>query len=161
MNVLVSVHDKTGLVEFFRKLPNLRIYATEGTAKFLEKNGIDVRRLSEITGLVESRNLKTLHPEVFRRIYSGFFDVVVVNLYENEIDVGGSAILKAAVKNYERVLPVSNPKRYDEVAERIRMNRVDEDFRLKLVIEALEHVIEHDRRALEKLRRKTKNIQKT
>ncbi len=161
MNVLVSVHDKTGLVEFLRRLPDPTVYATEGTAKYLEERGIEVRRISEITGLVESRTLKTLHPEVFRRIYSGFFDMVVVNLYEDEIDVGGSAILRAAVKNYKIVLPVSNPKRYDEVVEKIRDNRVDEVFRLKLAIEALEHVIERDRRALEKLRRKTKNIQKT
>jgi len=101
-NALISVSNKENLVEFAKKLKDLgyTIYATNGTAKFLESNGVEVKRLSEITKLKESKTVKTLHPEVFERIYNGFFDIVVVNLYDptEEIDIGGVAILRARLK---------------------------------------------------------------
>ncbi len=161
----MSVADRRGLDELAKGLEDLgwTIYATEGTANFLESKGIAVRRLSEITGLKETKRIKTLHPEVFERIYSGFFGMVVVNLYdpEEEIDVGGVALLRASAKCYDLCIPVCRPERYGDVLERLRSGVIDEYFRLELALEAFEYVVEYDRKVIEKLRRKIRNIRKT
>lgn len=164
MNALISVSDKTNLIEFAKELTSLGwvIYATEGTANYLESNGIRTKRLSEITGLKESKQIKTLHPAVFERIYSGFFGMVVVNLYEvreiDDIDIGGVSLLRASAKNYRKVLPICKPSQYLEVIERLKDGRIDEDFRLRLAIETFEYIIRYDGEIIEMLRRKSRNI---
>ncbi len=164
MNALISVSDKTNLIEFAKELTSLGwvIYATEGTANYLESNGIRAKRLSEITGLKESKQIKTLHPAVFERIYSGFFGMVVVNLYEvreiDDIDIGGVSLLRASAKNYRKVLPICKPSQYLEVIERLKDGRIDEDFRLRLAIETFEYIIRYDGKIIEMLRRKSRNI---
>ncbi len=153
-NSLISVSDKRGISDFAKALLNIgyEIYATEGTSKFLERNGLAVKRISELTGLSESKDLKTLHPEVFKRIYNGFFDLVVVNLYDPpEIDVGGAAILRACVKNYDKVLVVCRNEDYDEVLEKLKSG-FDKRFRLKLAIRAMEYLVENGLKILEFLR---------
>ena len=52
---LVSVHDKTGVVEFARGLAALgvEILSTGGTAKLLRDSGVKVRDVSEVTGFPE------------------------------------------------------------------------------------------------------------
>jgi phosphoribosylaminoimidazolecarboxamide formyltransferase/IMP cyclohydrolase len=101
---LLSVFDKTGIVEFARKLASLRIeiLSTGGTAKLLREQGVPVRDVSEFTGWPEmlGGRVKTLHPKVhggllFRRDHvddqkqakeHGItpIDLVVVNLYPFE-----------------------------------------------------------------------------
>jgi phosphoribosylaminoimidazolecarboxamide formyltransferase/IMP cyclohydrolase len=65
---LVSVHDKTGLVELGRALAALgvEIVSTGGTARLLRESGVAVREVSEITGFPEMMDgrVKTLHPKV-------------------------------------------------------------------------------------------------
>ncbi len=164
MNALISVSDKTNLAEFAKELIDLgwNIYATEGTAKYLISNGIPTKRLSEITGLKESKQIKTLHPAVFERIYSGFFGIVVVNLYEvneiEDVDIGGVALLRASAKNYQKVLPICKPSQYKEVIGKLKSDSIDEDFRIRLAIEAFEYIVEYDSKIIEKLRRKIRNI---
>ena len=164
MNTLVSVWDKTGIVELSKELVDMgwTVYATEGTANYLESKGVSVKRLSEVTGLKESKLIKTLHPTVFEHIYSGFFGIVVVNLYDvkevQDMDIGGVALLRASVKNYRKVLPVCRPSLYEEVIERLKSNGIDEGFRLRLAIEAIKYVIDYDRRILRILEKKIKNI---
>ncbi len=125
---LISVSDKSGLEDFASKISQYRtILATEGTARYLEERGIKVRRLSEITGIKESKTLKTLHPNVFRMIESGEIDIVVVNLYtfrENfeSIDIGGVTLLRFAAKNCSRVLVVCRPEQYREVISFLERN---------------------------------------
>ncbi|MBO8160259.1 MAG: IMP cyclohydrolase [Thermosipho sp. (in: Bacteria)] len=103
MNVkraLISVSDKKGILEFATKLQErgVEIISTGGTASYLEKNGIDVIRVSELTGFPEilDGRVKTLHPKVFGAILAKFgnkkhmrdlkdndikfIDMVVVNL---------------------------------------------------------------------------------
>jgi len=155
-NALVSVSNKDKLVGFAKELRSLgyTIYATDGTAKFLENNGINVKKLSEITKLKESKTIKTLHPEVFKRIYNGFFDLVVVNLYDPvEVDIGGVAILRASAKNYEKVLVVCDVEDYDEVVKRLKYG-IDEKFRLKLAIKAFEYVVDYDKKVVDILKSK-------
>ncbi|MEX2145940.1 MAG: bifunctional phosphoribosylaminoimidazolecarboxamide formyltransferase/IMP cyclohydrolase [Candidatus Rokuibacteriota bacterium] len=65
---LVSVHDKTGVVEFARALGALgvEILSTGGTAKLLRDSGVAVRDVAEVTGFPEMMDgrVKTLHPHI-------------------------------------------------------------------------------------------------
>ena len=65
---LVSVSDKTGLVEFVKGLQDLgwEIIATGGTQKLLDNNGVKTIGISEVTGFPEicDGRVKTLHPKV-------------------------------------------------------------------------------------------------
>src|SRR6202158_4266126 len=98
---ILSVTDKSGLVDFARKLAELRVelVSTGGTAKLLRDSGIAVRDISELTSFPEMLDgrVKTLHPKVHggilhRRGNSSHrssvaehgilpIDMVVVNLY--------------------------------------------------------------------------------
>ncbi|MCK4628110.1 MAG: bifunctional phosphoribosylaminoimidazolecarboxamide formyltransferase/IMP cyclohydrolase, partial [Sedimentisphaerales bacterium] len=65
---LVSVSDKTGVVEFARRLAGLgvEIVSTGGTARVLSEAGIDVVPIEKVTGFPEMMNgrVKTLHPKI-------------------------------------------------------------------------------------------------
>ena len=65
---LLSVHDKTGVVEFARGLSALgiEILSTGGTAKLLRDSRVAVRDISEVTGFPEMLDgrVKTLHPKI-------------------------------------------------------------------------------------------------
>ena len=98
---ILSVTDKTGLVEFARQLVDMKVelFSTGGTAKLLRDSGIAVKDISELTGFPEMMDgrVKTLHP----RVHGGILhvrsnpehvaaarahgiqpiDMVVVNLY--------------------------------------------------------------------------------
>jgi phosphoribosylaminoimidazolecarboxamide formyltransferase / IMP cyclohydrolase len=101
---ILSVTDKTGIVDFARKLTALGIelISTGGTAKLLRDSGVTVKDISELTGFPEMLDgrVKTLHPNVhggilYRRddprhiaaiTQHGIapLDMVVVNLYAFE-----------------------------------------------------------------------------
>src|SRR5918912_2028358 len=72
---LISVSDKTGVVEFARGLARLgvEIVSTGGTAVALREAGLEVRDVSEVTGFPEilDGRVKTLHP----RIHGGILAV--------------------------------------------------------------------------------------
>ena len=77
---LISVFDKTGIVEFSKRLAglNIEILSTGGTAKLLREAGVAVRDVSDFTGWPEmlGGRVKTLHPKVhggilFRRSDAG------------------------------------------------------------------------------------------
>ena len=98
---LISVFDKTGVVEFARELASLgvEIVSTGGTARLLREGGVEVRDVAELTGWPEmlGGRVKTLHPKVHGGILfqrgkaedrkqvgeHGIvpIDLVVVNLY--------------------------------------------------------------------------------
>ncbi len=65
---LLSVHDKTGVIEFARGLAELgvEIVSTGGTAQLLRAKGIPVRDVSDLTGFPEilDGRVKTLHPRI-------------------------------------------------------------------------------------------------
>ena len=65
---LLSVTDKTGLVDFARQLAGMgvELISTGGTAKLLRESGIAVKDISELTGFPEMLDgrVKTLHPKV-------------------------------------------------------------------------------------------------
>src|SRR5512132_1653587 len=98
---LISVSDKTGLVEFARGLASrgFELVSTGGTAKALQQAGLAVLGISDVTGFPEMMDgrVKTLHPLVHGGILARrgraddlasaadhgitLIDVVVVNLY--------------------------------------------------------------------------------
>ena len=63
---LLSVTDKTGLVDFSRQLAgmNVELVSTGGTARTLRDAGLAVRDISDLTGFPEMLDgrVKTLHP---------------------------------------------------------------------------------------------------
>ncbi|MCG3131670.1 MAG: Bifunctional purine biosynthesis protein PurH [Phycisphaerae bacterium] len=102
---LISVYDKTGVVEFARALHEefgVEILSTGGTAKLLKDNGIPVTLVEDVTGFPEMLDgrVKTLHPKIFAGILADRdnpehmrqleamgvkpIDLVVVNLYPFE-----------------------------------------------------------------------------
>lgn len=101
MRALISVSDKTGIVEFAKSLEDLgiEIISTGGTYKILKENGLSVMEISELTEFPECLDgrVKTLHPKVHAGILAmrskpshmqqladlgiDTIDMVVVNLY--------------------------------------------------------------------------------
>ena len=96
---LISVSDKTGILEFARELSNLgvEILSTGGTFKLLQDNGVPAVEVADYTGFAEMMDgrVKTLHPKIHggilgrRGIDDGIMtehgikpiDLVAVNLY--------------------------------------------------------------------------------
>lgn len=101
---LISVSDKSGIVEFCSELEklNIKIYSTGGTLNTLKTAGIEVKSISEITNFPEilDGRVKTLHPAIHAGLLSELdkdehieqmtthnfnsIDLVVVNLYPFE-----------------------------------------------------------------------------
>src|SRR6202030_4170056 len=101
---LISVFDKTGILEIAKRLAalNIEILSTGGTAKLLRESGVAAKDVSEFTGWPEmlGGRVKTLHPKVhgallYRRNLAGDqhqakehgiapIDLVIVNLYPFE-----------------------------------------------------------------------------
>src|SRR5689334_14171590 len=119
---LISVSDKTGIVDFARSLVEfgVTIISTGGTAKALREAGLDVRDVSDVTGFPEMMDgrVKTLHP----KIHGAFLalrdnaehvgsmknhdiepiDLVVVNLYPFEQTIAKEDVtLEDAVENID------------------------------------------------------------
>ena len=117
---LISVSDKTGIVDFARELHKLgvEILSTGGTAKLLADCGIPVVEVSDYTGFPEMMDgrLKTLHPKihggilgrrgrdeaVMERHHIPPIDLVVVNLYPFEQTIAGTDCdLATAIENID------------------------------------------------------------
>ena len=101
MRAILSVSDKTNLVDFAKQLQEMKveIYSTGGTKKSLETAGVKVHSVSELTGFPEilDGRVKTLHPAVHGGILAKrnvpkhmeelaknkiqTIDLVVINLY--------------------------------------------------------------------------------
>ena len=119
---LMSVTDKSGLVEFAKFLAGyqIEILSTGGTAKLLRDNGVPVVEVSDFTGFPEMLDgrVKTLHPKVHGGILGrrdlishqeqmaahGIvpIDLVVVNLYQFEKTVAKpGCTLEDAIENID------------------------------------------------------------
>jgi phosphoribosylaminoimidazolecarboxamide formyltransferase/IMP cyclohydrolase len=119
---LISVSDKTGIVEFSRELASfgVEILSTGGTAKLLREAGLTVKDVSEFTGFPEMLDgrVKTLHPKVHGGLLGmrgnpehvatmkahGIepIDMVVVNLYPFEATVAKpGCTLEDAIENID------------------------------------------------------------
>ncbi len=109
---LISVFDKTGVVEFAKRLAalHIEILSTGGTSKLLREAGVAVRDVADFTGWPEmlGGRVKTLHPKVhggllYRRKHAedqkqavehgiASIDLVVVNLYPFEATAAKSGL---------------------------------------------------------------------
>ncbi len=119
---LISVSEKTGIVEFSRELAGygVEILSTGGTAKLLREAGLAVKDVSEFTGFPEMLDgrVKTLHPKVHGGLLGmrgnpehvatmkahGIepIDMVVVNLYPFEATVAKpDCTLEDAIENID------------------------------------------------------------
>jgi phosphoribosylaminoimidazolecarboxamide formyltransferase/IMP cyclohydrolase len=108
--------------------------------------------------LSESKLLKEHHIEpielVFVNLYP--FDSVLAasrqNITQalNEFDVGGPALIRSALKNFNGVTVVSSPEDYETVLWHIaKNNEVPMGLKKQLAIKALNHVVNYDKCALD------------
>jgi phosphoribosylaminoimidazolecarboxamide formyltransferase/IMP cyclohydrolase len=117
---LISVSDKTGVVEFARDLveAGVEILSTGGTARLLRDNGVTVMEVSDYTGFPEMMDgrVKTLHPKIHGGILGrrgvddevmeghgiGRIDLVAVNLYPFQDTVADpECSLENAIENID------------------------------------------------------------
>ena len=122
MNALISVSDKTGIVELAQGLHALgiRLLSTGGTAKLLADKGLPVTEVAELTGFPEMLDgrVKTLHPKVHGGLLARrdlpehmmalqqhgieTIDLLVVNLYPFEATVAKPGCsLEDAIENID------------------------------------------------------------
>ncbi|MCM8792099.1 MAG: bifunctional phosphoribosylaminoimidazolecarboxamide formyltransferase/IMP cyclohydrolase [Candidatus Omnitrophica bacterium] len=137
---LISVSDKTGIVEFSKELKRLgiEILSTGGTARLLKENNVLVTEVSDYTGFPEilDGRVKTLHPkihagllalrdnlqhmQVLEKYKIKLIDMVVVNLYPFEKVIQNSSVdLKEVIENIDIGGPAmlrSAAKNYRSVA---------------------------------------------
>jgi phosphoribosylaminoimidazolecarboxamide formyltransferase/IMP cyclohydrolase len=118
---LISVSDKTGLVDFAKVLVGhgVELLSTGGTAKALRDAGLPVIEVSDYTGFPEMLDgrVKTLHPKIHGGILAirgnpqheramaehgiAPIDLVIVNLYPFEATVAKGAAFKDCVENID------------------------------------------------------------
>src|SRR5437660_3034306 len=118
---LLSVSDKSGLVEFARALAGhgIELVSTGGTAKALAAAGLTVRDVADLTGFPEMMDgrLKTLHPKVHGGLLAmrdnrdhaaameahgiAPIDLLIVNLYPFEATVQGGADFAHCIENID------------------------------------------------------------
>jgi phosphoribosylaminoimidazolecarboxamide formyltransferase/IMP cyclohydrolase len=122
MNALISVSDKTGILEFAQALHGLgiKLLSTGGTAKLLVDAGLPVTEVAELTGFPEMLDgrVKTLHPKVHGGLLArrdvpehmaalkahqiDTIDLLVVNLYPFEATVAKpGCTLEDAIENID------------------------------------------------------------
>ncbi len=118
---LLSVSDKTGLIELGRALAerDVELLSTGGSAKALRDAGLDVRDVADVTGFPEMMDgrVKTLHPAVHGGLLAlrdddahvaamekhgiGAIDLLVVNLYPFEATVAAGAGYDECIENID------------------------------------------------------------
>ena len=117
---LLSVSDKTGVLELAQKLSDLgvELLSTGGTAKLLQEAGLPVKEVSEHTGFPEmmAGRIKTLHPKIHGGLLGrrgtdeaimaehdiSPIDLVVVNLYPFEATIArDDCTLPMAIENID------------------------------------------------------------
>lgn len=138
--VLISVTDKTGVVEFARALSEefgATIISTGGTARAIAEAGVAVTPIEEVTGFPEMMDgrVKTLHPKVHGGLLARrdvqqhmdqaaelgieMIDMVVVNLYAFEKTVESGADFATCIENIDIGGPSmlrSSAKNFESVA---------------------------------------------
>jgi phosphoribosylaminoimidazolecarboxamide formyltransferase/IMP cyclohydrolase len=172
MRALLSVYDKTGLVELARGLSELgwELVSSGGTSAALAEAGIDHVQVADLTGAPEmlGGRVKTLHPTIHGGILAdrsksdhladierqgiGLIDLVVCNLYPfttdpsvELIDVGGPTMVRAAAKNHDHVGIVVSPAEYGAVLDELRRDgSLSDETRRRLARQAFAHTAGYD-----------------
>src|SRR5437868_6649369 len=136
---LISVSDKSGLIDFARALAGhgIELVSTGGTAKAIAEAGLKVRDVSDLTGFPEMMDgrVKTLHPKVHGGLLAirdntehaasmrdhgiAPIDLLVVNLYPFEATVEKGASFEECIENIDIGGPAmirAAAKNHDDVA---------------------------------------------
>jgi phosphoribosylaminoimidazolecarboxamide formyltransferase/IMP cyclohydrolase len=139
VRALISVSDKSGVVEFARALAGfgIELVSTGGTKKILSDAGLAVRDVSELTGFPEMMDgrVKTLHPAVHGGLLAirddaahtdamrthgiAPIDLLAVNLYPFEATVARGADFETSIENIDIGGPAmirAAAKNHDDVA---------------------------------------------
>jgi phosphoribosylaminoimidazolecarboxamide formyltransferase/IMP cyclohydrolase len=169
---LLSVYDKTGIVELARGLHEAgwTIVSSGGTARTVIAAGVPATDLADLTGVpaILDHRVVTLHPKVHGGLLAdptdpahqadmaeygiSAIDLVVVNLYPfasdpsiELIDIGGPAMVRAAAKNHAHVAVVVNPSDYDGVLAEVRAaGSISLDTRKRLARDAFAAIAAYD-----------------
>ena len=169
---LVSVYDKTGVIDLAQRLVALgwEIISSGGTSAALADAGIPVTPVEQVTGAPEMLDgrVKTVHPVIHGGLLADLsnpghvkdlgdrgivpIDLVVSNLYPfrsdpsvEQIDIGGPAMVRAAAKNHERVGVVVQPNDYGAVLEELEADGALSDAtRRRLARAAYAHTSAYD-----------------
>jgi phosphoribosylaminoimidazolecarboxamide formyltransferase / IMP cyclohydrolase len=172
MKVLLSVYDKTGVVDLARGLTDLgwELVSSGGTSAALAEAGIDHTEVADLTGAPEmlGGRVKTLHPTIHGGILADRskpehladleaqgidpIHLVVCNLYPftsdpsiELIDVGGPTMVRAAAKNHAHVGVVVSPGDYGTVLAELRAEgRLSDATRRRLARDAFAHTATYD-----------------
>ena len=169
---LVSVYDKTGVVDLAQRLVALgwEIISSGGTSAALAEAGVPVIPVEQVTGAPEMMDgrVKTIHPLIHGALLADLsnpdhvndlenrgivpINLVVSNLYPfrsdpsvEQIDIGGPAMVRAAAKNHERVGVVVQPDDYPAVLDELETAGVLSDVtRRRLARAAYNHTSAYD-----------------
>ena len=169
---LLSVYDKTGIVDLARDLGDLgwSLVSSGGTARAIADADIEVIDVADLTGVpaILGHRVVTLHPKVHGGILAdptdpehladmeqhGItpVDLVVGNLYPfasdpgiELIDIGGPAMVRAAAKNHAHVGVVVDPADYGAVIDELRADgSLSDGTRRRLARDAFAHTAEYD-----------------
>lgn len=174
---LISVYDKTGIVDFAKELVKLgwEIISTGGTAKVLKTAKIKIIPIEKVTGnpevfdgrmktisfqiegaiLFDRKNKRQLREAKKLRIKS--IDMVVCNLYPFEeeetlenIDIGGPTMIRAAAKNYKYVTVIIDQRDYEKITKILKDRKeIPEVLRLKLAQKVFQRTAEYDKKIAE------------
>jgi len=172
VRALLSVYDKTGIVDLARALHGMGwdLVSSGGTARAVAEAGIPVTDVADLTGFpaILGHRVVTLHPKVHGGILAdptdaehradmesyGIdpIDLVVANLYPFSaepsielIDVGGPAMVRAAAKNHAHVGIVTDPSRYDSIIAELKANgSLSQATRTRLARDAFAHTAAYD-----------------
>ncbi|MCL5048586.1 MAG: bifunctional phosphoribosylaminoimidazolecarboxamide formyltransferase/IMP cyclohydrolase [Firmicutes bacterium] len=172
MRALLSVYDKTDLVNFAEGLRGLgvELLASGKTHKVLTDNNIESREVATLTDTPEMLDgrVKTLHPAIHAGILADRnkashmqdlevngispIDIVVCNLYPfvespgiEMIDVGGPTMVRAAAKNHQCVTVIVDPSDYGKVLDELRsLGAVSPETRTMLARKAFAHTAAYD-----------------
>ena len=172
MRALLSVYDKTGLVELAEGLRDLgwELVSSGGTSAALADAGIAHTEVATLTGAPEmlGGRVKTLHPRLHGGILADLsksehlddlqgqgiapIGLVVCNLYPFRsnpsielIDVGGPTMVRAAAKNWAHVGSVVDPADYPAVLADLRNEgALSEGLRRRLAASAFAHTAAYD-----------------
>jgi phosphoribosylaminoimidazolecarboxamide formyltransferase/IMP cyclohydrolase len=168
MKAIISVFDKAGVAALATMLQEggIELIATEGTARELEKCGIPVTRVADFTGSPEllGGQVKTLHPRIHAAIATGEIGMVVVNLIPpghghekplEKMDLGGVALIRSSIKNFEQVAVIINPAQYEGIIGEIKtQGAIARETRVSLAKDALRYIIDYDSKLVMLLEKK-------
>ena len=143
-NILIAVSNKETIDKLLPLVKSNQIWATEGTAKYIK---LKVETVSPVAlGFDFSGRLKTISRELFARILADRgqathmaelekmgvepIDLVVVDLYKPDsqnfpesMDIGGQALIRAAIKNYKNVALAFDAGSILELVEELKSKR--------------------------------------